>query len=89
MPPTITPAMTSARISTKSGSASENAGSAVIERIERDGDGLPVRDRERIEDDRQRNEDERRDDLADHDRRPRARTSGIRAGRAALTATRD
>ena len=39
-----------------------------VERIEGDGDDLPVGDRECDEDERQWNQDERLDDLPDHDR---------------------
>ena len=38
-----------------------------VERVEGDGDGLPVGDRERDDDDRQRDQDQRSDDLLDHD----------------------
>src|SRR5215204_691463 len=45
----------------------------MIERIERDDDGLAVRHREGDENDRERYQDERRDDPADHGR-------GVRRG---------
>ncbi len=65
MPPITTPTISKTMTSANSGSVTEAAGCCRIERIERNRHDLAVGDREGDEDDAERHEDKRRNDLAE------------------------